>query len=57
MCQDIVSEWSNRLGIRILCLSEQQTGCQDIVSEWSNRLGVSILCLSGAIDWVSGYYI
>jgi hypothetical protein len=48
-CQDIVSEWSNRLGVRILCLSgeidwvseyyvwvEQQTECQDIVSEWSN---------------------
>ena len=47
-----MSEWSNRLGIRIL-------------SEWSKRLGVRILCLSGAIDWdivsetdwVSGYYV
>ena len=69
-CQDIVSEWSNRLGVRILCMSgatdwvsgyyvwvEQQTGCQDIMSEWSNRLGVRILCLSGATDWLSGYYV
>jgi pimeloyl-CoA synthetase len=54
-----MSDWSNRLGVRILCLSgatdwvsgyyvwvEQQTWCQDIMSEWSNRLGVRILCLS-----------
>ena len=56
-CQDIMSEWSNRLGVRILCLNgatdwvsgycvsmEQQTGCQD-------------LCLRGATDWVSGYCV
>ena len=53
-----MSEWSNRLGVRILCLNgatdwvsgycvsmEQQTGCQDIMSERSNRLGVRILCM------------
>ena len=64
---DIVSEWSNRLGVSLLLEPdwvsgyniqvEQQTGCQDILSEWSNRVGVRILFLSGAIDRVSGYYV